>query len=210
MLLRKILARAACLLSVLTVVGCATPAPPAVTSLDGRQCGTTPTLEGAHIVAFNPERTLTINLDATAACLQTADGSKSTYVVFRLPEATDSYILGVTSAPWGQALLSPRLVLLGADGKVLRERASESPTFHGSSLYAGVRARPEERYLVVMSDPRSAGQYVSQIIGSTQTTMAGTGAAFFYIHTGSEANRVFIYAHNGMLTVTARPVPAIN
>jgi hypothetical protein len=201
---------AACVLSAFAVAGCATPAPPAVTSLDNRQCSATPNLEGAHVVAFNPEKTLTINLDASAACMQAGDGSKSTYAVFRLPDATEPYILGVTSEPWGQALLAPRLTLLDANGATLRERASESPTFHGSSLYVGVRARPEERYLVVMSDPRNAGQHISQIVGRTHATMMSTGTVFMTMYTGSEANHVFIYAHNGVLTVTAKPVPTIN
>jgi hypothetical protein len=37
--------------------------------------------------------------------------------------------------------------------------------------------------------------------------MAGT--AVFNVYTGSEASNVFTYAHNGAVTVSARPLPKI-
>jgi hypothetical protein len=184
--------------------------PPPVVSLAGRQCEFAPDLAKAQPVVFNPERPLTVKMDAEAACLQAEDGSRSTYAAFRLPEATEPYILSVTSTPQGQGLLSPRLVLLDDKGVRTRERVGESPTFQGAALYAGVRARPEERYLIVLSDPRLAGQSVSHIVTSRQATVVPVGTGFVAVHSGSEGSRVLTYAHNGDLTVTVKPVPTIN
>lgn len=207
----RLLKLAAAFAPALAAAACANlPGPPPVVSLAGRQCDTALKLDKAQPVVFNPEQSLTVKLDAEAACLQAEDGSRSTYAVFRLPEATEPYVLSVTSRPQGQGLISPRLVLLDDKGMRTRERVGESPTFQGASLYAGVRARPEERYLIVLSDPRTAGQSVQHIVTSTQASVVPIGTGFVAVHSGAEGNRILTYAHNGDLTVTVKPVPTIN
>jgi hypothetical protein len=201
------IARRALLLLALLPAACETVAgPPPVFTLDDRRCHSEPRLDDAVDVGATGDP-VSINLDATAACLQNADGKRSTYVVFRLPEAAEPYILGVKSTPWGYALLPPRLTLLDAERAVSRERPHDAFMFQGSSLYTGLRARPEERYLIVASEPRMTGQNVSQIASQTHAHMVSTGAAFFVMHTGSEANRTFYYSHNGTVIITVKPLP---
>jgi hypothetical protein len=180
----------------------------AVTSLADRSCAERPNLAGAHVLSFDSEKRVTVDVGGAAECWQEND-ARSVYPVFKLPEAPDPYLVTVTSAPVGEALFSPRLAILDSDGNTLRTVRRDQFVFHGSALYVGLRAHPGERYLVVASDPATIGAGVSQLTGTVNTTMMTTGApgAFFNVHTGSESTGRYTYAHNGSLTVTAEPMP---
>lgn len=203
--------RSSAVLPVLLMAACAVaPGPPPTIDLSTRDCAITPELGDARPLLLDPGKAQTVNLDAASACWQMSADSRSAYLVFRLPDAATPYLVGVTSEPQGQTLFSPRLVLLDGDGNVARELRRDAFMFHGAALYASIRSHAGERYLVVASDPGSVGQLVSQISGSTQANAVAAGTAVFAIHTGSEASNVFIYAHNGTVTVSAQPLPKAN
>ena len=81
--------------------------------------------------------------------------------------------------------------------------------FHGASLYAGLRVRSNEKYLLVVSDPDLVGMEVSQIVDNTMVTASGAGGFYFEIHTGSEMVTTLTYALNGSITVAAQPIPKL-
>jgi Maltose operon periplasmic protein precursor (MalM) len=192
----------------LLVLACKGPAIKAVTALDGRTCAALPDLGTAVAVPLDADKDVTVKLDATAPCLAAGDGDKSTYAAFLLPEASEPYLLSVTSEPSGTTLFSPRALLLDAGGTTLRELPRDAFMFHGTSLYLGLRARPGERYLVVASDPRSVGESQTQIAGATQTSGGSLyGGGFFTYATGSERTRILHQAHSGTVSVAAKPLP---
>jgi len=193
------------------LAACATPAPPPIVSLDGRSCAASPDLAGAHAVPLDARNPVNLDLDGAAACLEGKGGGRSAYAAFRLPASAKPYLLTVTSTPLGDTLFVPRLLLLGAQGQVLREVARDDFMFHGTALYAGLRAAPAERYLIVASDAPSVGQRVSHIVGESRAIPVPVGiGAVALVRSGSERQQVITYAHNGRVTVTAQPMPVVN
>jgi hypothetical protein len=193
------------------LAACAAPAVPPILSLDGRPCVAHPDLARAQALALDAGNPVKLDLDAGAACLEPGSGGKSAYVAFRLPRSEQPYLLTVTSAPLGDTLFSPRLLLLDEQGNVLREVPRDDFMFHGVALYAGLRAAPAERYLIVASDAASVGQQVSHILGESHLTPVPIGiVGVAIIHSGSEKQQVITYAHNGRVTVAAQPMPKAN
>jgi maltose operon substrate-binding protein precursor MalM len=193
------------------LAACATPAVPPILSLDARPCVGRPDLAAAQALPLDAGKPIKLDLDAGAACLESGVGGRSAYVAFRLPRSEQPYLLTVLSAPLGDTLFAPRLMLLDEQGKVLREVPRDDFTFHGVALYAGLRAAPAERYLIVASDPLAVGQHMSHIIGESRMTPVPVGiGGVFLINSGSEKQQVITYAHNGRVTVTAQPMPKAN
>jgi hypothetical protein len=204
------LLRVAPLALLLAVAGCAkAPGAPPLTSLAGRPCAAQPDLAAARPLLLASGKDVTVELPAGGDCLEAGGVEPSAYAAFKLPDAVEPYLLTVTSKPAGQALFTPRLLLLDAAGATTREVARETFVFHGASLYTGLRVRPGERFLVVASDPRSIGQSVDQITASTSATTMSTGVAIFTVHSGAEATQRYTYAHNGTVTVAAEPMPKV-
>ena len=150
---------------------------------------------------------ITVDLDQNTPCWQSEDGAKSAYVLFALPDNLEPYLVRVSSPAIGNTLFAPRLLMLDGLGSKLREMPRGSFTFHGSSLYLGIRVYPGERYLMVASDPAVVGQQVSQLQAGTQVTTAASGGVYFTVHTGFENNLNFTYAVNGKVIVSAEPIP---
>ena len=178
-------------------------------SLESRICTAKPELGGAAPLALG-DKDVTVTLDGDVACFKPPGGEKRVYSVFLLPPVAEPYIVSVTSTPRGRALFTPRLQLLDADGKVLREVGREAFLFHGVSLYAGLRSHDGEQYLLVMSDPQTTGQEESHIVDSTHVSTVASGGFVATVHTGSEQTNSYTYAHNGQITVAVRPVPKVN
>jgi hypothetical protein len=194
------------------LAGCATVrSVPPLTSLDGRSCHARPELKTALVLPLDSGKPVKTELDTGAPCLAAeGTGAKSVYAAIRLPRSEEPYLLSVTSVPLGTTLFSPRLMILDAQGALLREVPRESFVFRGSALHAGVRARPGDEYLVVASDPGSVGQLSTRITGSTQLTAVPVGTGVFMMSTGSEAQTAHMFAHNGSIEVSAQPWPKAN
>jgi hypothetical protein len=194
----------------LLLAACASP-PALAPRLDIARsaCAAGPALATARPVPLKDGDKSTVELGDDAACLEVG-GARSTYVVFRLPDAEVPYLVAVTSEPRGATLFAPRLMLLDAAGTVRREIPRAAFMFHGTALQAGLRAQPADRYLVVASDPASVGQKASRIVASTQQMMVPVGPAYGFVHTGSEATQDLTFAHNGSVTVSAAPLPAVH
>ncbi len=164
-------------------------------------------------MALDADAKVTATFDGTTACWQ-ANGRRSLYAVFALPQSTGPVLVTVTSTPLGYGLLSPRVLLLDDQAAVVRELPRDKFTFHGNSLYLGIRLHDGERYLMVASDPATVGTPISRINEATNMTgssiMTSSGAVgFLEIHTGSETTSMFTYSHTGTVTVSAQPMPTV-
>jgi len=183
------------------LTGC-TPPPPPTTSIADRACIAMPDLTSATALDL-PTRQVRVTLDGTAPCIETND-TRSVYTVFRLPEADGEYLLSLTSAPLGEGLFYPRVTALGANGNVLREIPRDSFVFRGNTLSLGLRMRPEEKYLLVMSDPENTGQNISRIEEAVTATTYAVGAV---VYSGASTTANYTYAYNGVITVSTSEAP---
>jgi hypothetical protein len=190
--------------------GCTKPPPPLPNvSLAYRNCSQEPDLATARTLILAPDKPITTTLDENAACFGGAPEFRSTYLAFDLPQSSDSYLLYVSSTQLGEGLFSPRLQLLDDAGKVLREVGRNSFMFHGTALSVTLRTHPGERYLIVSSDPNSVGQATSRVIDGVSVSTGQAGRYFYTTHAGYEAELTSVNSHNGIITVSAQPVPIV-
>lgn len=211
---------ASCLLA-----GCATPPPPRsfvpLIAFNPSYCLPSVALQEATPIILGEFETLKneIVFDETGTCVQQGDGTPAIYHVFRLPQAAESYLITIRTAPVGPAYLVVNADFLTADGKVTRQVDAKGFSFRGTSLTALLRSRPGEDYLVVKSDPSRVGfafdqiSEVSLLVATTTTTMTSKNgkATGFYQSTsttpvGGSFNHNFVFSHNGSLHVTATPI----
>jgi hypothetical protein len=151
-----------------------------------------------------PPEARAIDVLIDGACLAPENGPRRGYAVFRLPVTAEAYLVDIKSVPRGSTLFPPVVVILDAGGKETGRMERGTFTFHGSTLYAGLRTHPDDRYLVVESDPQLVGQGVSQIAEAVQVSSFGGGS----FHTGSESITSLVFAHNGLISISTRKIPS--
>jgi len=199
------------LLAGLLLAGCKTAGPDLapLVQIAPASCNGTLDIGQALPLPFDAEsknKPTSIIVDEGSACFA-EDNRKSLYRVFALPEHSQPFMLTVQSEPSSSSILAPRLIMLDGEGVRLREIGYDEFLFRGNALSAIFRTEPGERYMIVASDPEQVGSEVSRIGGSVQTQMMTTGVATFAVHTGSESTANLTYAHNGVVNVSARPIP---
>jgi hypothetical protein len=190
----------------LAVTACAKPPPPPILSMEGRQCTALPDLATAHPVSVN-EKDVSVTLDDKTGCLDVHAERKLAYVAFGLPATDQAYLLSVTSIPIGEGLFFPKLTLLDGAGKVLREIPPDVFLPHGAALHAGLRPHPDERFLIVSSDPATIGQTASKLTEGIQVNGFMAGGIYVQVQTGAEGKSTLTHAYNGTVTVKATLVP---
>ncbi|MEP0708178.1 hypothetical protein [Parvibaculum sp.] len=200
-----------CLCLAAALGGCATRAPDLapLVQIAPKSCTAAPDVTRAHALPFDTEdkaEPVRLTIEEQSPCLDEG-GVKSLYEVFALPELSYPIIVTVRSLPSTSGILAPRIVLLDKDGGMLRELDREAVHFRGTALTAMLRTRPEERYLVVASDPDVVGSDISRVHGAVNQQMVSTGAVMFTVYTGSESTANMTYAHNGTIQVSARAIP---
>ncbi|MFD2263934.1 hypothetical protein ACFSM5_13615 [Lacibacterium aquatile] len=181
---------------------CVAGPPPeaAVLNLDFSKCVAKPDIASARPLAAEQEL-VPVAVDKNSACLETPAG-RATYVAFKLPASPA--LLDIFSLPNGTGnFLSPRAMLLDADGVQLREIARDNFLFRANRLHAAVRQRPGEAYLVVTSDPASIGQTSDRV--SSHAVYTHTGYAM--VTSGYDVKNLVLFAHNGSVGVATRPLP---
>ncbi|MDO8289715.1 MAG: hypothetical protein Q7T44_10900 [Parvibaculum sp.] len=166
-------------------------------------------------LAFDPEdaKAIDMNINEGASCYLHPDGSKSLYGVVALPEPGYEYILTVESYPQGSSIFSPRLLLLDANGKLLREFDRKRFMFRGAVLAGRLRVQPGERYLMVGTDAKGVGTDEQRITGMThQNTSSGvTSSGVYYamtLNTASETVQNLTYSYGGRVKVVSQAMPS--
>ena len=178
-------------------------APPPLTDISARECAAAPDLSKAVPLAFDgkKETVQTADIADTTPCMKSAAGA-ALYVAYVLPRSDIPYVIAVASPALGMTLFAPHVMLLASDGTVRRDYAGKQVEFRGAGLGVQVRNHADETYLVVASDPASVGGTTSRINEATHVNYGSTGYATYQIHTGSESQDTYTYAHNGRVTVT--------
>lgn len=190
--------------------GCATKGPvsqPPVLALPAESaCTAAPDLGRALPLVFDADKDtpLDVQIGPGSACLERSPGEKSLYGVVSLPTAGEQLIVSVASEPLGQSIFAPQLLLLDGTGKLLREVSRDDFAFRGGALTALIRAHENERYLVILSDPKMVGQNVSRIAGAVNVQTVSTGVVMFNMYSGSESTSSLTYSHGGTVKVAAR------
>lgn len=197
-------------LATLLVAGCvgADRGPPPTTTLEGRRCIGETDVVGGNVRPLSIGAPLTVTVDETAACWSSPTGN-SAYVAFKLPETAAPFVIKVLSEPLGQTIFTPRLILRDAEGQVRREIPRDVFLSRDAALHVAIRVRPDERYLIVASEPSTAGRQATHVSARTQAIPVIVGRAVVFVHTGSDKAATYTYAHNGKVTVTLEPLPTI-
>jgi len=180
-----------------------TPAVPA----PAQTCASSPDFGSAHVVPLNKDEGAWVAIDTSSPCLASAASGGAPYAVFVLPQSDAALIVSIISNPNGQNLIAPHVVIFDGQGAVSCELISSAFQFHGSSLYCGIRARSNERYVVVFPDTTSIGQSVPMISDSVYAYGMAAGTAYFTIHGGNESRSTLVYSTVGTIRVAARPIP---
>lgn len=206
------------LAALLPLAGCRTDSgPPPILSVERSDCTAQP--ETARAVPLplekrqdpqdsgrlEADRPLSLTIDRSSPCLDLGAAGRSLYALVALPGAAESYIVRVAAQPSEHGLFSPHLVLLDDAGARLREIDRESFLFRGSRLTAQFWAHPEERYLVVASDPAGVGKQVDRLASQANTTVVGLPGGVFYLGAGSDRRVELTYSYGGVVTLQAVP-----
>ena len=188
------------------LAGCQPPGPAPLTALPPRACAAMP--ETASAPVLSDGKSEAIDVTADSPCLATPAGP-ALYTAFRLPSRRPAMV-EIVSVLRGEALFSPRALLLNAAGHVNRAIGSDDflfrddVPFRASGLSALVRLRPEDAVLVVTSDPETVGRQLSRIVTRVTTTVISTGVVTITQPTGTDRRQELVQAHNGRLVVTFR------
>lgn len=210
MIKRPIFRAAPCCAAMLLAAGCATapPPPPPMVDLQAENCVSKPEIGHAITMVLdkNQEGGATTEIGAGSPCFE-QQGAKGLYAVFALPQETSPAIVTISSIPLGSGVFAPHVVLLDEQGAPLREIARDKFQFHGTALSTLFREHPEDRYVLVVSDPSAVGQSFTKVTETTSQYVGTTGTAVFILYTGDDYSNGFVYTHNGTITVSVAPVP---
>ncbi len=149
---------------------------------------------------------MAVTLDASTACMRDAEGA-SLYTAFALPDTAAPYQVSVASETWGDQVFTPRMLLLGADGHVLRRVGRAAFVNRGGAVSALLRRRPGETFLVIASDVASVGHTEARLVESTQITPLPAGPVIVYAHTGRDSLLVTRGSNTGRVRVAVRAIP---
>jgi Maltose operon periplasmic protein precursor (MalM) len=172
-------------------------------------CAAAPDLATAAVLKLTKDRgdSIDIKMKGSEPCVLDAAQKSSRYTVIALPASDAPFLVTVESEPVNTQLFAPRLMLLDSKGAVLRSVARDAFLFHGDTLHVVLRSHAGEAYLVIASDPDSAGQTVSHVSESTSVMPIVTPGAYIILHTGSDESNTLIYSLTGEITVSVDPMP---
>lgn len=205
------------LVAALGLAACAKPQVPPILEVARSDCTPTPDRATAAVLlppaaidvddpaSTHPDRPLEMTIDGESPCLEGDEGLRSLYGLAALPQEEDPYLVRVTAEPGDEGFFAPRLLLLDEAGRPLREIAPETFVFRGLRLTGQFRVQPEERYLVVASDPSSVGEREERLNSSVEThyIMFAPGAMIAY-PVASDERVGLVRSHGGHVTLLAR------
>ncbi len=137
------LAFARSVLPLLALAGCQPSNPAPLTALPPRACVAAPETVLASPLADG--KTETIDFTGASPCLATSAGP-ALYAAFLLPSRRPAMV-EITGMLQGEALFSPRALLLDSTGRTTRAIGSDTFLFRPDGLSALVRLRPEDAML---------------------------------------------------------------
>ncbi len=192
------------------LAGCVQPnaAPPTLT-LAATNCASAPNLALAQDLPLGEKKSAykLVEVKVDAPCLRDGDGRARLYSLFHLPPAAATpFTLRVSSPAQGKAVLAPKIALLDAQGGVAREIADDALLFRGGAFGTLFRLRPEDRYLLVTSDPARVGKRFMRTATTLNSAMVYTGTGFSTYHTGADHTSDYTFSHTGTLDIRVEPL----
>lgn len=206
------------LAALLPLGGCQTKssAPP-ILSVEKHDCSASPEIARAAPLPveqrkdsgdggkMEPDEPLTLTIDRSSPCLDFGDAGRSLYGIVALPQLDGSYVVRVAAEPSQTGIFSPHLVLLDAAGRQVREIDRGSFLFRGEKLTTQFWAHPDERYLVVASDPDGVGKQVNRLESQANSTVIAMPGGVLYLGIGNDQRVNLTYSYGGVVTLLARP-----
>lgn len=143
------------------LAGCASSVTylPSLTSFDRTDCATAPDLAGAiDLTPQKDDRAWTVDqsIGETGPCL-VQDGASVPYTLFALPPAGSSRAVEIGSLMEPGRLFSPRIALLDADGRVVRQFETDNLMFRSSIYSTRFVPSEDQRYVLVTAEPSLIG-----------------------------------------------------
>ena len=191
----------------LAATGCASRGPVAITKIQNTGCDTAWKLDGAELVRLDTGRPETHRFDAASRCLAESDGAAASYAVFRLPRFRESWTLEVDSQIDGRRLFAPEVLMLDAEGKLLRQLPYDRFTMRGDRTQAMVFFSEEnaaERYVLVRSATQAVGRDERRVVSGSFMVPILTGIMPFLYMQGTESEGAYTLAHDGLVNLWAR------
>jgi hypothetical protein len=199
------------------VSACSTTPPPppplAVAEITGKTCTDKPDLTKA--IAMTPKRkaqlhNISTNMDAQSPCLN-LDDKPSNYVVYALPEVPSNHTLTIGGAYEAMRILWPLVSVLNAEGQPIRSFPAERVANVGSTLGVQFRPNDEARFVLVQTNPQSAGVEVkafeTQLVTATNYAYNPyNGGGTYTTQYGKEGASVRKFSHEGVVSVTIQAV----
>jgi hypothetical protein len=183
--------------------------PAAVSSLETKVCDKEISLK--DVIYLTPEKrqayhTVSTLIEAKTACLE-KDGTKSNYVIYRLPANAENHTVTVGGVQEELRTFAPSVSLLDADAKPSRRFADDRFATLGNIIGIQFRPLPVERYILVQSNPALVGTSISSLATRISQTSGYTPAtAYSYggsynIQSGVEVKNMRTYSHEGYVNV---------
>jgi hypothetical protein len=204
---------------VLLLQACASAPPPpppsvAVLTLSNKTCTKDPVLKDA--ISLTPadkksQYEISTLVDAGKPCL-TSDNTSSNYVVYALPEHGDNHVITVGGVQEPLRTFAPSVSLLDADGKVTRAFADDRFAVLGNTLGVQFRPTPQERYILVHSNPVLVGKSISTVETRLNTGMGYAPATPYHYgysyqtERGVEGKHDRVYSHEGYVSVIVQAI----
>lgn len=200
----------------LVLQACATvpvvPPPLAVVDLSGKTCATEVSTKDA--VSLTPVKkqayyVVSTLIDSSKPCLTTG-ASSGNYVVYAIPAHGENHTITVGGVQEPIRTFAPSVSLLDVDGKVTRTFADDRFAILGNTLGVQFRPMPQERFILVRSNPALVGQSVSTFetrLVSTQGYAAATPYSYGYSYSqehGTEGKHERTFSHEGYVNVTVQ------
>lgn len=186
----------------LCVVACVKEPPPPLLAFSGDACASAPDLTAASPLQVDKEA-IKLKFDASSKCIKRPGDEARSYVMLKLPESTEGFILSVDSEPEGKGIFIPDVLMLAADGRVLRTLTHENYMPRNDNLSLNFRVRPGEKFALLQSSAKGVGKTDESIHSDIQVTSTGQ----FVLYTGSEKKRQLVYSYNGTVRAAAYLVP---
>ncbi|MCR6629973.1 MAG: hypothetical protein NVV74_07935 [Magnetospirillum sp.] len=185
---------------------------PLTLTVPATNCAASPNLATAKALVM-PEGKKSVQQEVDVAtdapCLVEGSGKARYYTVFALPRTSGGGALtaSVSSPAQGGVVFAPRISVLGESGEILRDIPEANLMFRGNVLSAVFRLRPEERYLLVTSNPERVGNNFKRTTASVGASTVPVGTGTFTTYSGTDLTLGYTYSHTGKVLVSIDPLP---
>ncbi|MFM2410936.1 MAG: hypothetical protein RL481_1764 [Pseudomonadota bacterium] len=186
----------------------------AVTRYSGTNCSAQPDLAGA-ISLIPPEKkkkakiwSVPAQLNGVSPCLEMA-GVKGPHLLYVIPADATGKVLEVGAPLEPLRIFAPKIALLDAEGKAVREFRADEFMFRGPVYSVQFRPGEQDRYILVTSNNANVGKkYDSILVGvAANTIYSGSGySSTYYTGVDEDQRRIFSYEGSVVATVYSDPV----